>query len=75
LDKSWKITFDRTLTEYDNVDIRMIRSGKDVPVVIETKANEIIVTPIRKLFPHTNYQLLLFVENGGQYEMKFTTGD
>lgn len=75
LNKSWKITFDRALTEGDKVDIRINRSGKDVPIVTETVANEIIVTPIRKLFPHTNYQLLLFVENGGQYEMKFRTGN
>lgn len=75
LNKSWRITFDRVLTEGDKVDIQIIRSGMDVPVLTETKANEIIVTPIRKLFPHMNYQLLLFVENGGQYEMKFRTGE
>ncbi|MCM3709062.1 S8 family peptidase [Sporosarcina luteola] len=75
LNKSWKITFDRALTEGDKVDIRINRSGKDIPIATETVANEIIVTPIRKLFPHTNYQLLLFVENGGQYEMKFRTGN
>ncbi|MCG7344067.1 S8 family serine peptidase [Sporosarcina sp. ACRSL] len=75
LNKSWKVTFDRALTEGDKVDIRIIRSGRDVPIVTETIANEIIVTPIRKLFPHMNYQLLLFVENGGQYEMKFRTGE
>ncbi|WP_252502123.1 S8 family serine peptidase [Sporosarcina sp. Marseille-Q4943] len=73
VNKNWQITFDRALTEGDKVEIRINRSGRDVPIVTETVANEIIVTPIRKFFPHTNYQLLIFVENGGQYDMKFRT--
>ena len=75
LNKSWKVTFDRALTEGDKVDIQINRSGKEVPIMTETKANEIIVTPIRKFFPRSSYQLLLFVENGGQYEMTFRTGE
>ncbi|MCG7346439.1 hypothetical protein MHZ92_20245 [Sporosarcina sp. ACRSL] len=51
MNKSWKITFDRALTEGDKVDIRINRSGRDVPILTETKANEIIVTPIRNYFP------------------------
>ena len=73
LHKSWSITFDRELTEYDKVDIRVFRSGKDVPIRIVTDSKEIKVTPIRKLHPGTDYKLYLLVENGGQYEMDFST--
>ncbi|MFS0576670.1 S8 family serine peptidase [Sporosarcina sp. 179-K 3D1 HS] len=77
LDAKWTITFDRPLTDGDVVDFKVFRGDKEVPITrtFNSGENEIMIAPLKPLLPHTTYRLLLFVEHGRDYEMKFVTGD
>ncbi|MFS0576657.1 S8 family serine peptidase [Sporosarcina sp. 179-K 3D1 HS] len=77
LDATWTITFDRPLTDGDVVDIKVLRGDKEVPTTQTFNSGnlEIGISTLKPLLPNTAYRLLLFVEHGMDYEMKFVTGD
>ena len=74
LNKVWTVEFSDKVTMDKIAGIAIERNGEFIPVKISLmQGNKVSVTPADKFTGSTEYTLKVFLENGKNYKMDFTT--
>ncbi|MCM3636558.1 S8 family serine peptidase [Sporosarcina luteola] len=76
LNKKWTVAFNRLLTGWDAIDVKVYMGSSEIPIQLTSQAGkkEIIVSANDQYRPNTAYRLVILSGNKFKYEMHFVTG-